>query len=124
MRNDASVAAMLVTCFLLSGCGGRVSRPVAAHEPYDDQLDCAHLTAEKSVNTALARDLTGEQANDANNNLGQLLLNPLFLNLSGSEQRELEAFAAREKVLDQLIARKCPKTADKQRGSGQSFVAK
>jgi hypothetical protein len=96
---------------MLAGCGGRVSRPIAANEPYDSQLDCAHLTAEKAVNAARARDLAGEQTDDANNNLGQLLLNPLFLNLSGSEQTEIEAFAAREKVLDQLMLQKCPKNS-------------
>ena len=95
----------------LGGCGGRVSRPVAATNTYDDQLSCTHLLAEKDVNAARARDLAGEQHNDVGNNIGFLVFSPLFLNLSGSEQVELRAYAAREKVLDQMIARKCPATA-------------
>ncbi len=94
---------------LLAGCGGRVSRPVAATNAYDDQLSCTHLHAEKDVNAARARDLAGEQRNDLGNDVGLLLISPLFLNLSGSEQRELRAFAARDQVLDGLIARKCGK---------------
>ena len=93
---------------MLASCGGRISRPVAATEPYDQRLDCDHLVAEKAVNAARARDLPGEQRNDVNNDVGFLLLSPLFLNLSGSEQTELEAFAAREKTLNALIAQRCP----------------
>ena len=106
---SASRFAALLLPICLAACGGRVSRPVASTEPYDSQLDCAHLTAEKSVNAARAADLTGEQNNDVRNNLGMLVLSPLFLNFTGSEQTELVAFAAREKTLNQLIAERCPK---------------
>jgi len=116
MPSRAKAAAYQATRFAalllplhLAACGGRVSRPVLATQPTDAQLDCAHLTAEKSVNAARAADLTGEQNNDVRNNLGMLVLSPLFLNFTGSEQTELAAFAARESTLNQLIAQKCPK---------------
>jgi len=101
--------ACFVVSFLLVGCGGRASRPVAVNTPYDDRLDCAHLQAEKSVNATRAHDLLGEQHNDLNNSLGFLVWNPLFIDLSDSEQQEIRAFAAREKVLDTLIAQRCHK---------------
>jgi hypothetical protein len=88
-------------------CGGRVGSPVAATTPYDDKLDCAHLQAEKSVNVARMADLLGERDNDVRNNLGMLLLNPLFLNLSDTEQKEITAFQARNQVLDGLITQRC-----------------
>ena len=107
MFSPAKPACLLALALLLPGCGGRVSRPVATTNPYDDQLSCTHLQAEKAVNAARARDLAGEQHNDAGNDVGFLLISPLFLNLSGSEQTELRAFAARDQVLDRLIAAKC-----------------
>jgi hypothetical protein len=88
-------------------CGGRVGNPVPPTTPYDDKLDCAHLQAEKSVNTARAADLLGEGDSDVRNNLGFLLLDPLFLDLSNTEQKEITAFQARNQVLDGLIAQRC-----------------
>jgi hypothetical protein len=41
------------------------------------------------------------------NNLGFLLLDPLFLDLSNTEQKEITAFQARNQVLDGLIAQRC-----------------
>ena len=91
----------------LTGCGGRVSRPVEAVTAYDGLLDCEHLQAEKEVNRDRARGLTGEQKLDTFNSLGLLIMTgPIFLNLKDSEKTELRAFAAREQVLDGLIAKK------------------
>jgi hypothetical protein len=97
----------LASAFGVAACGGRVSRPVAETNPYDSQLSCAHLEAEKDVNVMRAHDLIGEQHNDINNDVGFLVFSPLFINLSGTEQTEMKAFAAREKVLGKLIAQKC-----------------
>jgi hypothetical protein len=97
--------AVLLT--FLAACGGRVSRPVAATNDYDDRLSCEQLKGEKAVNAARVQDLVGEKKQAENNNIGMLLVDPMFLDLSDSERKEMRAFAERDKVLDKLIQEKC-----------------
>ena len=107
MRNFSSIVAFL----LLSACGGRTAHPVALHNDYDDRLSCDHLRAERSINDAKLADLVKERKNDNNNNVGIALMDPLFLDLSGSERTEAEALNKRNAVLDGLMGQKCPATA-------------
>ena len=104
MKNTA----ILAVCLLVAGCGGRVARPVAATNDYDDQLTCDHLHAEREVNDSKLTDLTQERHHDNANNVGMVLVGPLFIDLSDSERKEAEALVKRNAVLDQLIVRKCP----------------
>jgi len=81
------------------------------HNDYDDRLSCDHLLAERSINDAKLADLVKERKNDNNNNVGIALMDPLFLDLSGSERTEADALTKRNAVLDGLIGQKCPATA-------------
>ena len=81
------------------------------HNDYDDRLSCDHLRAERSINDAKLADLVKERKNDNNNNVGIALMDPLFLDLSGSERTEAEALNKRNAVLDGLMGQKCPATA-------------
>jgi hypothetical protein len=110
-RGGALVSVLFVSMTVLCGCGGRSSHPIEATNAYDSQLSCDHLRAERQVNDARIADLAGEKGGDANNNVGKVLEGPvgiLFLDLSDSEKQEITAFQTRNKVLDQLIAQKCP----------------
>jgi hypothetical protein len=97
----------LLACLLLEGCGGRAARPVAITNDYDVQLTCDQLHAERGVNDSKLADLTQERKHDNANNVGMVLLDPLFLDLSGSERTEAVALTKRNTVLDDLIAKKC-----------------
>jgi len=100
---------LALSCFfVLAGCGGRAAHPVATNNDYDDRLSCDHLRAEREVNDSKLADLTNERKNDNNNNIGIAVLDPIFLDLSGSERKEAEALTKRNGVLDGLIGTKCP----------------
>jgi hypothetical protein len=92
----------------MAGCGGRTAQPVALTTPVDSALSCDHLRAEHRVNLARIADLGGERQNAQTNNVGMLVVSPLFLDLSQSERRETEALVARNQVLEHLISDKCP----------------
>ena len=74
---------------------------------YDDRLSCDHLKAEHSVNDARILELTHERKQADMNNVGMLLVGPLFMDLSSSEKTEATALVKRDAVLDQLIAARC-----------------
>jgi hypothetical protein len=105
-------AATVVPTLLLSACGGRSSHPVEATTAHDAQLSCDHLHAERRVNDARIADLDGERKGDSDNNVGKVIgqgaVGILFLDLSDSEKKEIQAFQARNKVLDQMVAERCP----------------
>ena len=98
----------LVTVLLLAACGGRVGHPVEAATPLDDRLGCDHLSAERRVNDARIADLKGEKNNAGVNNAAFLIWQPLFLDVSNSENKEIAAFQERNRVLDRFIAERCP----------------
>ena len=105
---DGFITVVIVAgTLMLSACGGRVSHPVAATNPYDDLLTCDHLRAERTTNEARIADLKGEKGNDGQNNIGMAVASPLLLDVSNSEEKEIAAFQERDKVLDALIAKKC-----------------
>jgi hypothetical protein len=110
-RVVASIAAILVPAVMLAGCGGRSIHPIEATNAYDGQLTCDHLRAERRVNDARIADLIDEKGGDANNNVGKVIgqgpVGVMFLDLSDSEKKEIEAFQARDKVIDQMTAERC-----------------
>lgn len=108
-----AVGLVVALAFLTVSCGGRVSRPIAATTPYDDQLSCDHLRAERQVNDARIADLNGERDHSAVTNVGWLVYLPLFMDVSKSEATEITAFQDRNTVLDGLIAKKCSPAAAK-----------
>jgi hypothetical protein len=105
------MAAALVPAAILAGCGGRSSHPIEAATAFDAQLSCDHLRAERQVNDLRIADLQGEKDNDGTNNVGKVVgqgvVGIMFLDLSDSEKKEIEAFQARNKVLDQMLAERC-----------------
>jgi hypothetical protein len=105
--NIAGATRTVVMLLPLVACGGRVSHPVSATNAYDDKLSCEHLRAERSVNDARVADLEKERGNAEVNSVGMLVVSPLFVDLSRSESKEIEAFEERNKVIDTLIAKRC-----------------
>jgi hypothetical protein len=98
-----------ISLTLVAGCGARRAEPVEKVRATDNLLTCDHLAAEKNVNLVRARDLLKEKNAQEGNNIGMLLFNPLFLDLSGTEKKEIEALHARNQKLDLLmLQKKCP----------------
>lgn len=107
-----SATIVLLLVLSLDSCGGRVARPVSATTPYDSQLTCEHITAERTVNDARIADLKGEEHDDIDNDvgfaIGMGLTGAIFLDTSDAEKSEIKALHARNAVLDDLMAKKCP----------------
>ncbi len=96
---------------LISGCGGRVADPVPVTKSNDDKLTCAHIKAEKEVNQARVLDLAQESEFSETNNIGLLLVSPLFLDLSDGIQSEIRALSDRNIQLEVLANGKgCPQS--------------
>jgi hypothetical protein len=93
---------LAVCALLVPGCGGRIARPVADSSGIDASLSCSHLAAEYRVNLQRIRDIAGEEAGKLDDNLGWLLVMPLFIDLSAAERAEIEALAARNQRLVEL----------------------
>ncbi|MEM9046050.1 MAG: hypothetical protein AAGC81_15285 [Pseudomonadota bacterium] len=91
---------------VLVGCGGRQANPVAQQRAIDAQLTCAHLSGERSFNMARIEDLLGELEASDQNNFALLVTSPLFIDLSDSEQTEIEALHSRNEELDRLLVAK------------------
>ena len=102
---------LLSMSLLLSACGGRTTNPVAATTPYDAQLTCEHVQAEREVNDAHIADLKNEEQDDTRNNVAFVvtggIAGALVTDASHSEETEIKALKARDDVLDGLIAEKC-----------------
>lgn len=96
---------------LCAACGGRAAHPVSATTPYDDQLSCDHLTAERQVNDRRIADLNDESNQDVANSVGLVLVGgiggAMLMDASHSETTERDALHARNATLDGLIAKKC-----------------
>lgn len=90
----------------LPACGGRVARPVAESSATDAVLTCDHIVAEFRVNLARMDDLAGEREGKVNDNIGWLLIYPVFIDLSVAEQTEIEALLARNRRLIELAGEK------------------
>lgn len=88
-----------VFVLVLGGCGGRVARPVEVVRPFDDSLTCVHIVQELQSNSDRIADLRGEVKAQNDNNVGLLIVSPLFLNVNDSEDKEIEALVARNQRL-------------------------
>lgn len=100
---------VIMGCLLAAACGGRVATPVAVTNSFDGQLSCAHLQAEYAANRRRVTDLIGEQGHSSQNNIGLLLVSPLFLDFSSTIKTELRAIQSRDERLSELASQKqCP----------------
>ena len=98
----------LMLAALVGGCGARKAEPVQTTRATDKILSCSHLDAEHQVNTRRMAHLITEKGAQEANNVGFLLLSPLFLDLSNVEQQEIRALQDRNHQLGLLMgARKC-----------------
>ena len=98
-----------IAAVTLYGCGGRVAMPVALVRDVDPQLSCDHLQAEYDNNARRSLELSGESSAKVGDNLGLLLVSPLFLDLSDTQKVELKALVARNDRLKSLASAKgCP----------------
>ena len=98
-----------IAAVTLCGCGGRAAMPVSVVRDIDPQLTCDHLQAEYDNNARRGVELSGESAEKVGDNLGLLLVSPLFLDLSDTQKVELKALVDRNERLKTLAAAKgCP----------------
>ena len=96
-------------CLMLMGCGGRVAQPVQLTRNIDPSLTCDHLKAEYDNNLRRRVELTGESTDKVGNNIGMLLVSPLFLDLSDTQKVEVKALTARNGRLEELArGKQCP----------------
>lgn len=92
----------------LCACGGRAAQPVSSVGQFDSQLSCAHLKGEFENNEKRLVELVGERGERSRDNLGMLLISPLFLDLSDTQKTEASAIDIRqEKLLEILKVRSC-----------------
>ncbi|GJL87137.1 MAG: hypothetical protein DHS20C03_08460 [Minwuia thermotolerans] len=98
----------LMLVALVGGCGARKAEPVQTSRATDKILSCSHLDAEHQVNTRRMAHLITEKGAQEMNNVGFLILSPLFLDLSNTEQQEIRALQDRNHQLALLMGtRKC-----------------
>jgi len=106
---------VVVGVLALAGCGGRVAQPVQLTRAIDSSLTCDHLKAEYDNNLKRRIELTGESADKVGNNIGILLISPLFLDLSDTQKIEVKALLARNGRLEELAqGKQCPALAGAQ----------
>lgn len=106
-------------CLMLAGCGGRVAQPIQLTRDIDPSLTCDHLKAEYDNNLKRRVELTGESADKVGNNIGILLISPLFLDLSDTQKVEVKALLARNGHLEELArGKQCPALASVQTAAG------
>jgi len=72
----------------------------------DARLSCSHLSGEYNNNGKRMVELVGEEGNRGRDNLGLLLVSPLFLDLSSTQKDEVEAINLRQGKLIQLMNNK------------------
>jgi len=106
-------------CLMLAGCGGRVAQPIQLTRDIDPSLTCDHLKAEYDNNLKRRVELTGESADKVGNNIGILLVSPLFLDMSDTQKVEVKALLARNGHLEELArGKQCPALAPVQTAAG------
>lgn len=108
MTATRSSLGALLLIVLVSGCGARKAEPVQTTRTTDSILSCDHLRAERRVNDRRMAHLLTEKGAQEANNVGFLLLSPLFLDLSNTEKQEIRALQDRNHQLGLLMeARRC-----------------
>lgn len=93
---------LVVLALGVAGCGGRVAQPLTATTYLDDQLSCAHIRGELERNILRLAELGEETSQKHANNLGLLIVNPLFLDLSDSLSEEAQSITVRNGRLVEL----------------------
>lgn len=106
MKSTPSVIGLAL---LVSACGGRVSEAVSVERDTDSMLSCEHLLAEFRINAGRVPELNSERSQQSGNNVGLLLVAPLFMDFSDTEKKEIEALKNRNSRLLVLLEEKsCP----------------
>ena len=107
---------LLLAGLMLVGCGGREARPVAKTTSFDDQLSCAHLESQLEVNETRLQALGLEAQGVADANaIRVIFVAPFHLDLSGAQQKEIDALQGRNMVLTDLAEKKdCAWLAERQ----------
>lgn len=100
---------LILTLFIfIQACGGRQVKSVAEVSSLDNQLTCSHISGEYQVNNQRVTELIGEKGQKGGANIGMvLLLGPAslpFIDVSGSEKKEIEAITLRNKTLERLAS--------------------
>jgi hypothetical protein len=73
----------------------------------DTRLTCGHVESEYEVNLKKIEDITGEKLGKTDDNIGMVLyFMPWFLDVSGAEQKEIEALIVRNNRLVALAKEK------------------
>ena len=95
----------------LAACAGRSAQPVTEVRSHDDALGCDHIEAEARVNLRRVESLVGERDAAQGRNVAFMLLMPIvavpfFMDLSSTEQEEIQALEARNKRLAKLAEEK------------------
>ncbi len=80
--------------------------PVSERRAHDSFLTCNHLIAEHSVNLKRMVELDSERQFESANNVGMLLVSPLFMDLSDTEKKEIAALLKRNTELERLMMSK------------------
>lgn len=91
---------------ILTSCGGRVANIVPERTTSDEYFTCSHISGEHEMNLAKVKDLTKEKKAESVNNVGMLLVAPLFLDLNSSQKDEILALQKRNERLEQLSEEK------------------
>ena len=93
----------------ISACGGRASHFVQEKTNVDAQLTCSHISGEYLANQDRMQDITKEKKVTTSNNVGLLIVSPLFLDFSSIEREEILALKKRNDHLILLAqTKKCP----------------
>ena len=106
MLKSAACLITAITLLFVAACGGRVAQPVLIEQGYDAKLSCAHLSGELSNNEKRLIELKAERDGKPSENLGLLLVSPLFLDMSDSQKNEVKALIARNDRLKSLMTEK------------------
>jgi len=115
-RSRSSVAALLASAVLLSGCGGREAHPIASTNPSDSVFNCAGINREFDANERQVLAIVKERSQAQGKNValgvtGALLFWPalFFMDPKSPEKVEIDALRNRNQVLADIArSKKCP----------------
>lgn len=113
--NHASILIILVSSLILSGCGGREAKPIAATHPTDGAFDCAGISREFAANERHILVTLKERSQAQGKNIilgatGAILFFPalFFMDPKSPEKVEIDALRNRNKVLEDIArTKKC-----------------
>lgn len=103
----------IISALLLSACGGRTAHPIKTLWPDDGTMSCDDLSSEQARNNGEIAQLSVEKARKIRRNINEacifFCIFPLFmLDLTDTQNIEINAYEARNKRLEDLaILKKC-----------------